>query len=108
MMDVKKPERWDNTIDTADDPYAQGSEMTEGKRFRAELVSALTWTGLLAMGSSPGTPSSSPGKAVRIIGGLLMRCAPRLACFDFVSSHCLIECALDSRTANSGRSGSRC
>jgi hypothetical protein len=108
MMDVKDPERWDDNIGRADDPYAEDSEMTEGRRFRAELWSALEWTGLLAMGLSPGTPSSFPGRLVRLIGGWLMRCAPRLACFDFVSSHCLIECALDSWTANSGRSGSRC
>ena len=98
MMDVKNPEKWDGKIDEKDDPYTD--EITEGQRFRAELLSALIWTCMLSVGLTPGRPYSAFGKIVRTIGIQLIRCALlcrnssliQMTCFDFELYTCACLC----------------
>jgi hypothetical protein len=62
MMDMSDA-RFDDNIDEDD-----VVEISEARRFKAELQNAFTWTAILFSGGTPGKPASVPGRIVRAIG----------------------------------------
>ena len=67
MMDMSE-ERFRGDFDPDDDV-----EISEARRFKAEMINAVMWTATLFTGGSPGKPASAPGKIVRAIGLALNR-----------------------------------